>query len=110
MQFSCLELTTRSENQFAAVTIRLTRPTTTILLFTSGKLVITGSKSASESLLAAYHVSRLLKRVCVGQQFRCIAFQIQNVVAHAELAMKDKEILDIEALYERYHIYSTYQR
>jgi hypothetical protein len=24
--------------------------------------------------------------------------------------MKDKEILDIEALYERYHIYSTYQR
>ena len=69
--------------KFAAVTIRLTRPTTTILLFTSGKLVITGSKSASESLLAAYHVSRLLKRVCVGQQFRCIAFNIQNVVGAA---------------------------
>jgi hypothetical protein len=31
-------------------------------------------------------------------------------VAHAELAMKEKEILDIEGLYERYHIYSTYQK
>ena len=36
-------------------------------------------------------------------------FDIQNVVSHCELKVQDGEILDIEALYERYHIYSTYQ-
>lgn len=99
-----------NRRKFAAVTLRLVRPNCTILLFTSGKLVITGSKSASEALLSAYHICRLLRRVCVGQRFRVIDFQIQNVVAHAELDVKEREILDIEALYERYHIYSTYQR
>ena len=99
-----------NRRKFAAVTLRLVRPNCTILLFTSGKLVITGSKSASEALLSAYHIRRLLRRVCVGQRFRVIDFQIQNVVAHAELKVNEREILDIEALYERYHIYSTYQR
>jgi transcription initiation factor TFIID TATA-box-binding protein len=99
-----------NRRKFAAVTLRLVRPNCTILLFTSGKLVITGSKSASEALLSAFHVRRLLRRVCVGQVFRVINFQIQNVVAHAELDVREREILDIEALYERYHVYSTYQR
>jgi transcription initiation factor TFIID TATA-box-binding protein len=99
-----------NRRKFAAVTLRLVRPNCTILLFTSGKLVITGSKSSSEALLSAYHVRRLLRRVCVGQRFAVVGFQIQNVVGHSELDIKDREILDIEALYERYHIYSTYQR
>jgi transcription initiation factor TFIID TATA-box-binding protein len=99
-----------NRRKFAAVTLRLVRPNCTILLFTSGKLVITGSKSASEALLSAYNVRRLLRRVCVGQVFRVINFQIQNVVAHAELRVREREILDIEALYERYHVYSTYQK
>ena len=98
-----------NRKKFAAVTLRLTRPNCTILLFTSGKLVITGSKSASEALLSAYHVRALLRRVCVGQQFAVTGFEIQNVVSHCELEVGEGEILNIEALYERYHIYSTYQ-
>lgn len=98
-----------NRKKFAAVTLRLVRPNCTILLFTSGKLVITGSKSASEALLSAYHVRTLLRRVCTGQRFLVTGFEIQNVVSHCELDVSDGEILNIEALYERYHIYSTYQ-
>ena len=98
-----------NRRKFAAVTLRLVRPNCTILLFTSGKLVITGSKSSSEALLSAYRVRGLLRRACVGQTFHIAAFEIQNVVSHCELVLKEGEILDIEALYERYHIYSTYQ-
>jgi transcription initiation factor TFIID TATA-box-binding protein len=98
-----------NRRKFAAVTLRLVRPNCTILLFTSGKLVITGSKSSSEALLSAYRIRAMLRRVCVGQQFNIIGFEIQNVVSHCELAIKEGEILDIEALYERFHIYSTYQ-
>ena len=98
-----------NRRKFAAVTLRLVRPNCTILLFTSGKLVITGSKSSSEALLSAYRIRRLLQRACVGQQFAVSGFDIQNVVSHCELEVADGEILDIEALYERYHIFSTYQ-
>lgn len=98
-----------NRRKFAAVTLRLLRPNCTILLFTSGKLVITGSKSASEALLSVYRVRRMLREACVGQRFVVTGFNIQNVVSHCELPVKDGEILDIEALYERHHIYCTYQ-
>ena len=98
-----------NRRKFAAVTLRLVQPNCTILLFTSGKLVITGSKSSSEALLSAYRIRRLLQHACVGQRFAVAGFDIQNVVSHCELKVQDGEILDIEALYERYHIYSTYQ-
>ena len=98
-----------NRRKFAAVTLRLVRPNCTILLFTSGKLVITGSKSSSEALLSAYRIRRLLCQTCTGQRFSVTGFEIQNVVSHCELTVRDGEILDIEALYERYHIYSTYQ-
>ena len=98
-----------NRRKFAAVTLRLVRPNCTILLFTSGKLVITGSKSSSEALLSAYRIRRILRQTCTGQRFSVTGFEIQNVVSHCELNVHDGEILDIEALYERYHIYSTYQ-
>lgn len=98
-----------NRRKFAAVTLRLVRPNCTILLFTSGKLVITGSKSSSEALLSAYRIRHLLRRVCIGQRFEIVGFEIQNVVSHCELQVDEGEILDIEALYERYHVYSTYQ-
>jgi transcription initiation factor TFIID TATA-box-binding protein len=98
-----------NRRKFAAVTLRLVRPNCTILLFTSGKLVITGSKSSAEALLSVYRVRQLLREACVGQRFLTTGFEIQNVVSHCELTVQDGEILDIEAIYERHHIYSTYQ-
>lgn len=74
-----------NRKKIAAVTLRLVRLNCTILLFTSGKLVITGSKSASEVLLSVYRICRLLRNSCVGQTFAVTGFEIQNVVSHCEL-------------------------
>ena len=98
--------------------------TVCIYRFTSGKLVITGSKSSSEALLSAYHVSRLLRRVCVGQKFNVVDYQIQNIVicysiiiyefipangvylqvGNAELDVKEGQILDIEGASESWSL------
>ena len=104
-----LRFSSFNRRKFAAVTVRLHHPNCTILLFTSGKLVITGAKSASEALLSAYHIRSILRRACIGQRFLVSNFEIQNIVSHCELSFGNGEFLNIDALYERYHIYSTYQ-
>lgn len=40
----CIPNTTYDKKRFAAITIRIANPKTTALLFSSGKLVITGCK------------------------------------------------------------------
>lgn len=52
-----------NRRKFAAITIRVDDPTVTALLFTSGRLVITGSKSWYECMLASLVVVRMLREV-----------------------------------------------
>jgi transcription initiation factor TFIID TATA-box-binding protein len=47
--------------RFAAITIRISNPKCTALLFTSGKLVITGVRSWYECLLASLCISRSVR-------------------------------------------------
>lgn len=50
-------------SKFAAITIRIDDPTVTALLFTSGRLVITGSKSWYECMLASLVIVSMLREV-----------------------------------------------
>jgi hypothetical protein len=52
-----------NRRKFAAITIRIDDPTVTALLFTSGRLVITGSKSWYECMLASLVVVKMLRQV-----------------------------------------------
>jgi hypothetical protein len=52
-----------NRKKFAAITIRIDDPTVTALLFTSGRLVITGSKSWYECMLASLVIVRMLREV-----------------------------------------------
>lgn len=52
-----------NRKKFAAITIRIDDPTVTALLFTSGRLVITGSKSWYECMLASLVIVRILREV-----------------------------------------------
>jgi transcription initiation factor TFIID TATA-box-binding protein len=99
-----------NRKKFAAVTIRYCNPDSTILLFTSGKLVVTGSKTKTEAILTTYYICKLLRSLCTGQSFHVVAFQIQNIVAHVDIKIAHPKILNIRALYERHHMYCTYQR
>jgi len=46
------------QQKFAAITIRIHRPSCTVLLFTSGKMVLTGCRSYMQCVLAAHEVVR----------------------------------------------------
>jgi len=97
------------KSRFAAITIRICNPSTTALLFTSGKLVLTGAVSWLECLLSSLHIARLLSRVCPGSRFRVLETQVQNIVGNAVVALQPQQILDLRALYADHSTISTWQ-
>jgi transcription initiation factor TFIID TATA-box-binding protein len=96
--------------KFAAITIRIQNPTCTALLFTSGKLVLTGSKGLYECLLASYRVVEMLRRYISHADFRITENTIQNIVGHVEVPLKHGQILDLDGMYQTYCTHCTYQR
>ena len=78
--FHCLPNSYYNRQRFAAITIRVTEPVCTGLLFTSGKLVVTGSKSLIECNLAALKIVRSLQRHIPHVSFTVQNAVIQNVV------------------------------
>lgn len=101
---------TRFEKQkFAAITIRLAYPNCTVLLFTSGKMVLTGCKSYIDCLAANNNILNLLRIHNPGMQFFIQPLKIQNIVGNADVNLKEDEFLDLKSFYRDYNIYCTYQ-
>jgi transcription initiation factor TFIID TATA-box-binding protein len=96
--------------RFAAITIRIQDPTCTALLFTSGKLVLTGCKGWNECILASIHVVQMLKRYNSGVDFAVHENTIQNIVGHVEVPLQKDQILDLDLLYTTHCTHCTYQR
>ena len=70
--------------RFAAVIMRLREPRATALVFASGKLVITGTKSAHNSSLATKKIAYILERVGF-QPADFINFKVQNIVGTVDV-------------------------
>lgn len=70
-------------DKFAALTMRLHNPRTTALLFSSGNMVCTGSKSILQALLACRKYTRILQNT--GLKVSFYDFCVQNVVASVEV-------------------------
>ena len=100
--------TTYDRKRFAAITIRLSDPHCTCLLFGSGKLVITGSTSFSACVVAAHEITRILRKASPRDTFEVSSCTIQNLVGHVSLG-KDVTV-DLNRLYEKFNEQSTYQR
>jgi transcription initiation factor TFIID TATA-box-binding protein len=83
--------------KFAAMTIQLANPSCTLLLFSSGKLVVTGGKSWYQGVLSCLRVARFLQRSMMGADFWLKSCDVQNVVAHVEIPM-DGGYLDLEGM------------
>ena len=66
------------KQKFAAITIRLREPPCTTLLFTSGKMVLTGCRNYMECVLASHEIVRLLRNGIMGVKFVLKLVQIQN--------------------------------
>lgn len=97
------------KQKFAAITIRLGDPTCTVLLFTSGKMVLTGCKSLLDCILASNIVANLLRRGFPGNVFVLDTIKIQNIVGNALVPLQHDEVLDLQRFYKDFNIFSTYQ-
>ena len=96
--------------RFAAITVRIDKPRCTALLFTSGKLVVTGVKSWYECLLASMVIARLINSVLVSHTYSVVNCEIQNIVAHSEIMVTGASSLNIQSMYEDMAMECTYQK
>lgn len=104
-----LPYTSYDKKKFAAITIRLHNPPCTCLLFTSGKLVVTGAKSWEEALLTGYCIQNILQTQYPSAHFEIKDFKIQNMVAHVELCLQRDQTLNLNHFYSDHTSEVTYQ-
>jgi transcription initiation factor TFIID TATA-box-binding protein len=97
------------QRKFAAITVRLHEPNCTTLLFSSGKLVVTGCRTWYQCVYASLFIANLLRECIPGVEFRLAACDVQNMVAHAEIPVGEG-YLDLHAMYSRMALNCTYQR
>ena len=105
-----LPCSTYDRKRFAAITIRIDNPRCTALLFTSGKLVITGVKSWYECLLGSLCIAHIISGLFVHAKYYIVNCDVQNIVAHAEIKLQPNQILNIQRMYESMAMECTYQR
>jgi len=90
--------------RFAAVIMRIREPKTTALIFSSGKMVITGAKGEKQSRLAARKYARIIQKL----DFKETTFQdfkVQNIVGSADV----KFPIRLEGLALAHEDYSSYE-
>lgn len=97
-------------HKFAAITIRISNPNCTALLFTSGKLVLTGAKSWHECVLASLCIVKMLKTHVDGVDFYVKDTKIQNIVGNVEIPMQPNQYLDLDHFFTTYNEFVTYQK
>jgi transcription initiation factor TFIID TATA-box-binding protein len=97
------------QNKFAAITVRLHDPDCTTLLFSSGKLVVTGCRTWYECVYASLFIAQLLGECIPGHAFTLITCDVQNMVAHVEIPVGEG-CLDLHGMYAQLALNCTYQR
>ena len=98
------------KQKFAAITIRIRAPACTVLLFTSGKMVLTGCRTFLECIAASHEVVQLLKFGVAGISFHLSECRIQNIVGNVDLKLLPGESMDLEQLHRSHSVFCTYQK
>lgn len=89
--------------RFAAVIMRIRDPKTTALIFASGKMVVTGAKSESDSKLASRKYARIIQKLGFDAKFT--DFKIQNIVGSCDVQFP----IRLEGLASTHHNFSSYE-
>jgi transcription initiation factor TFIID TATA-box-binding protein len=89
--------------RFAAVIMRIRDPKTTALIFASGKMVVTGAKSESDSKLASRKYARIIQKLGFDAKFS--DFKIQNIVGSCDVQFP----IRLEGLASTHHNFSSYE-
>jgi transcription initiation factor TFIID TATA-box-binding protein len=106
---SILPNSTFKKKKFAAITIRLFDPHCTVLLFASGKMVLTGCRDFLLCVLATHKVIAVLRQAIPCADFECSSIQMQNIVGHVDMQL-ERASVDLELFYKEYNIECTFQK
>lgn len=101
---------TYDQQKFAAITIRIVNPVCTVLLFTSGKMVLTGCRSLIECYQASLEIVCILRRGLIGVRFMLRCVNIQNIVGNVDLGLTTCQTIDLERFYTDLSVYCTFQK
>ncbi|XP_043488769.1 TATA-box-binding protein [Polistes fuscatus] len=108
-ELKLMYINTRTRNseynpaRFTGLIMRIRNPTTTALIFRSGKLVCTGARSEEDSCLAARKFARIIQKL--GFPVKFYNFKIQNIVATCDLKFPIK----LENLNHKHGQFSSYE-
>ena len=89
--------------RFAAVIMRIREPKTTALIFSSGKMVVTGAKDETQARNAARKFTRIIQKIDFPAKFS--DFKIQNLVASVDV----KFPIRLEGLAQNHFTFSSYE-
>jgi len=90
--------------RFAAVIMRLREPRATALIFASGKICVTGTKSTHNSMLAAKKFAYIIERVGYKPQ-DAIDFKVQNIVGTVDVGFP----IRLEGLVYAHSTFASYE-
>jgi len=103
----CIPNSAYNKKRFAAITIRIDKPKTTALLFSSGKLVITGASSKQMAIAAIRSTMYMLQSIFPHTNVTFSNHIIQNIVCNVHI--KDLQTIDIQRLHKDFGTSCTYQ-
>ncbi|RYP47682.1 hypothetical protein DL769_011296 [Monosporascus sp. CRB-8-3] len=89
--------------RFSAVIMRIREPKTTSLIFASGKMVVTGAKSESDSRLAARMFGHALQKL--GYEPKLTEYTVHNMTAKCEVQLP----IHLERLASHHPGFSSYE-
>ena len=89
--------------RFAAVIMRIREPKATALIFNSGKMVCTGSKSEQQANTAARKFARILQKLNFAVTFK--EFKVQNMVGSCDVRFP----IRLEGLASSHSIFCSYE-
>lgn len=98
------------KQKFAAITMRINHPFCTILLFSSGKMVLTGCRTFVDCMLASHYIVNFLRICHPGVLFQIDNIKIQNIVGNVDLKMDNFSKMDLNMMIRDYNVYCTYQK
>ena len=96
------------QKRFAAAIMRIRAPKTTALIFSSGKMVLTGCKTYLQCLVASHEIVHMIRRAYPYIPLRLVGVCIQNMVGNADVGLLPNEHLDLDSLMEDQNVYCTY--
>ena len=83
--------------------MRIKEPKSTALIFSSGKIVCTGSRDEIQSKIASRKFARIIQKL--GNPVSFSQFQVQNIVGSCDTGMS----IDLDRILQKHDHYCTYE-